>query len=33
MSMRKIVFFGEEGAPSGGPGWAFLVWIEGRCNA
>ncbi len=30
MPVRKIACFLEEGTPSGGPGWAFLVWIEGR---
>jgi hypothetical protein len=30
MSMHKIATFLGEGTPSGGPGGAFLVWIEGR---
>lgn len=30
MSVRKIAYFLGEGTPSGGPGWAFLVWIEGQ---
>ncbi len=30
MATHDVAGFLGEGTPSGGLGWAFLVWLEGR---